>query len=245
MSNPITKLIKQKFKKNKKNDNNQNKNNDAKPGFFSFIKTIQNLEETSKADKLNNNKGKNNDNIKHENEQKDYLEENDKEIKLGAQKGLLLLLNGLSKNKFFPEINDFFDKMKDFKLEELRMKSKEKNQRNNINNIKREENMDIKNSLSQNNNINTFTPIQTNENKNIKNNENKISKSVTKVKKITKTKKKTNKIVKFSSKSMSKNIIKDNSNLILNQNIEPEKIQIIFSFINIYFIDKQNNNIIK
>ena len=46
MSNPITKLIKQKFKKNKKNDNNQNKNNDAKPGFFSFIKTIQNLEET-------------------------------------------------------------------------------------------------------------------------------------------------------------------------------------------------------
>ena len=114
--------------------------------------------------------------------------------------------------------------MKDFKLEELRMKSKEKNQRNNINNIKREENMDIKNTLSQNNNINTFTPIQTNENKNIKNNENKISKSFTKVKKITKTKKKTNKIVKFSSKSMSKNIIKDNSNLILNQNIEPEKI---------------------
>ena len=44
--------------------------------------------------------------------------------------------------------------MKDFKLEELRMKSKEKNQRNNVNNIKKEENIDIKNNNNNDENEN-------------------------------------------------------------------------------------------
>ena len=130
MSNPVTKLIKKKFPKQKnttminsqssKNKNHLNKN---------FINYIKNVKFSNPDGKEKNPKKKNlSDNIyaslMSQKEDKNYLEENDKEIKLGAQKGLLYLLNELSNGKFFPEINDFFDKMKYIKLEELRMQSK-------------------------------------------------------------------------------------------------------------------------
>ena len=130
MSNPVTKLIKKKFPKQKnttminsqssKNKNHLNKN---------FINYIKNVKFSNPDGKEKNPKKKNlsdniYDSLMSQKEDKNYLEENDKEIKLGAQKGLLYLLNELSNGKFFPEINDFFDKMKYIKLEELRMQSK-------------------------------------------------------------------------------------------------------------------------
>ena len=143
-------------------------------------------------------------------EDKNYLEENDKEIKLGAQKGLLYLLNELSNGKFFPEINDFFDKMKYIKLEELRMQSKS--------NIIIEEDRKIKtgkgfkkgNSLNKKN-MSNKTSFHFSEIKIDEDNENK---SVNKKKKFLKGKTfdKSKKNSKFNSRSPSKKNLIENIN---------------------------------
>ena len=130
MSNPVTKLIKKKFPKNKNtsiNDSQSSKNkSNINKNFINFIKSVKFSNPDGKG--INPKKKSLSENIydslMSQKEEKNYLEENDKEIKLGAQKGLLYLLNELSNGKFFPEINDFFDKMKYIKLEELRMQSK-------------------------------------------------------------------------------------------------------------------------
>ena len=130
MSNPVTKLIKKKFPKNKNtsiNDSQSSKNkSNINKNFINFIKSVKFSNPDGKG--INPKKKSLSENIydslMSQKEDKNYLEENDKEIKLGAQKGLLYLLNELSNGKFFPEINDFFDKMKYIKLEELRMQSK-------------------------------------------------------------------------------------------------------------------------
>ena len=48
----------------------------------------------------------------------------DKEKRLSAKKGLLYLLNTLSNGTFCPDIEEYFTKMKDAKVEELRKKAK-------------------------------------------------------------------------------------------------------------------------
>ena len=48
----------------------------------------------------------------------------EKNIRLAAKKGLLFLLNNLSKGTFCPDIDDYFINMKEAKIEELRKKSK-------------------------------------------------------------------------------------------------------------------------
>ena len=149
MSNQLIKLTKQKFQKNKKNNisNSANNKNKIDSGIFQFLKKSQisqkSKEESSKINQrqsLSENIGSS---IINKQEEKNYLEENDKEIYLGAQKGLLYLLNELSKGKFFPDINDFFDKMKDIKLQEFKMKNNHKNSININNNIKEDEDSGI------------------------------------------------------------------------------------------------------
>ena len=243
-TNPIIKLLKKKFPKNDNNVNiniNTNKSttsnvinhnqsspnkNKVNPGFLNFIKKVKIANSASKE--KNHKKKSLSENIYNsllfqKEQSKNYLEENDKEIKLGAQKGLLYLLNELSQGKFFPEINDFFDKMKDYKLEELRMKAKSPNKNedniNNINNIKSEDDIEtIKYNEVQNNNkyLTSIMQDETNENKN----ENKINKSVsvTQTRKILKKKSsfKNKKHIKINCKSLSKKNAKENLDNTIN-----------------------------
>ena len=234
-TNPIIKLLKKKFPKN---DNNVNINistnksttsnvinhsqsspnkNKVNPGFLNFIKKVKIANSASKEKNLKKKSLSENiyNSLLFQKEQsKNYLEENDKEIKLGAQKGLLYLLNELSQGKFFPEINDFFDKMKDYKLEELRMKAKSPNKNeDNINNIKSEDDVEtVKYDEVQNNNkyLTSIIQDETSENKN----ENKINKSetVTQTRKILKKKSsfKNKKHIKINPKSLSKKNVKEN-----------------------------------
>ena len=227
MSFQVNKLIKQKFPKNKNNTINININPDNKnkldPGIFHFLKKSQNSPKNNEISTKTIKRESLSENICNsiiQKEEKNYIEENDKEIKLGAQKGLLYLLNELSKGKFFPEINDFFDKMKDIKLEELRMKQKQKNSiSNNINinnNIKEDEDSDLfnrKNSQKKHVTLNVGKQIRRNKNEEIS--QRPHSKSVTKSRKILKEKKinRSKKKIKITFKSDSKNNIKDNSNI--------------------------------
>ena len=221
MSNPVTKLFKQKkFSKNKKyNNSNQNTNNKINPNFINFIKGAKREENSDKNKNISENIF---DSLIKQKEQKNYLEENNKEVKLGAQKGLLFLLNELSQGKFFPEINDFFDKMKDIKLDELRMKSKSINQINEASNIKTEEYLDINNSKNTNNikNVSFNIQIQNNENKTEENSENKNNKSVPKKRKILKgkTNYKNKNNIAINYKSFSKKDVKDNIGSLDNSN---------------------------
>jgi len=237
-ANPIIKLLKKKFPKNNNNINinistnksttsnninqSQSPPNKGKvnPGFLNFIKKVK---IANSAEKEKNQKKKSlseniyNSLLFQKEQQKNYLEENDKEIKLGAQKGLLYLLNELSNGKFFPEINDFFDKMKDYKLEELRMKSKSPNENedniNNTNNMKSEDDIEtLKNSDVQNNKkyLTSVIKDETNESKN--ENKNDESVTVTQTRKILKKKSsfKNKKHIKINSKSVSKKNVKEN-----------------------------------
>ena len=47
----------------------------------------------------------------------------DKDIRFTAKKGLLYLLNNLSKEKFCPDIEEYFSKIKEVKMEEFKHKS--------------------------------------------------------------------------------------------------------------------------
>ena len=217
MSNQVNKLTKQKFPKNKKNNINNSSNNKNKidPGIFQFLKKSQisqkSKEESSKINQrqsLSENIGSS---IINKQEEKNYLEENDKEIYLGAQKGLLYLLNELSKGKFFPEINDFFDKMKDIKLQEFKMKNNHKNSININNNIKEDEDSGIfKRNNSKKKHVTLNVQNKKEQNKIGDINQRQHSKSVTKKRKILKDKSK--KKIKITFKSESKNNIKDNQN---------------------------------
>ena len=218
MSNQLIKLTKQKFPKNKKNNisNSANNKNKIDPGIFQFLKKSQisqkSKEESSKINQrqsLSENIGSS---IINKQEEKNYLEENDKEIYLGAQKGLLYLLNELSKGKFFPEINDFFDKMKDIKLQEFKMKNNHKNSININNNIKEDEDSGIfkrNNSKKKHVTLNIQNKKEQNKIEDISQRQH--SKSVTKKKKILKDKSK--KKIKITFKSESKKNIKDNQNI--------------------------------
>ena len=243
-ANPIIKLLKKKFPKNNNNINinistnkstisnninqSQSPPNKGKvnPGFLNFIKKVK---IANSAEKEKNQKKKSlseniyNSLLFQKEQQKNYLEENDKEIKLGAQKGLLYLLNELSNGKFFPEINDFFDKMKDYKLEELRMKSKSPNENedniNNTNNMKSEDDIEtLKNSDVQNNKkyLTSVIKDETNESKN--ENKNDESVTVTQTRKILKKKSsfKNKKHIKINSKSVSQKNVKENLDNIEN-----------------------------
>ena len=217
MSNQVNKLTKQKFPKNKKNNisNSSNNKNKIDPGIFQFLKKSQisqkSKEESSKINQrqsLSENIGSS---IINKQEEKNYLEENDKEIYLGAQKGLLYLLNELSKGKFFPEINDFFDKMKDIKLQEFKMKNNHKNSININNNIKEDEDSGIfKRNNSKKKHVTLNIQNKKEQNKIGDINQRQHSKSVTKKRKILKDKSK--KKIKITFKSESKNNIKDNKN---------------------------------
>ena len=224
MSNQVTKLIKQKFPKNKNININNTSNNKNKidPGIFQFLKKSQNSpksnEESSKINKKKSLSENICNSIIHQQEEKNYIEENDKEIYLGAQKGLLYLLNELSKGKFFPEINDFFDKMKDIKLQELRMKNIQKNLCNIDNNIKEDENSEyFKRKNSGNKHVTLNVQNKKEQNKSGEINERHYSKSATKKRKILKDRSKNN--IKISFKSDSKNNIKENSNIYETNNI--------------------------
>ena len=224
MSNQVTKLIKQKFPKNKNININNTSNNKNKidPGIFQFLKKSQNSpksnEESSKINKKKSLSENICNSIIHQQEEKNYIEENDKEIYLGAQKGLLYLLNELSKGKFFPEINDFFDKMKDIKLQELRMKNIQKNLCNIDNNIKEDENSEyFKRKNSGNKHVTLNVQNKKEHNKSGEINERHYSKSATKKRKILKDRSKNN--IKISFKSDSKNNIKENSNIYETNNI--------------------------
>ena len=224
MSNQVTKLIKQKFPKNKNININNTSNNKNKidPGIFQFLKKSQNSpksnEESSKINKKKSLSENICNSIIHQQEEKNYIEENDKEIYLGAQKGLLYLLNELSKGKFFPEINDFFDKMKDIKLQELRMKNIQKNLCNIDNNIKEDENSEyFKRKNSGNKHVTLNVQNKKEQNKSGEINERHYSKSATKKRKILKDRSKNN--IKISFKSDSKNNIKENSNIYEKNNI--------------------------
>ena len=224
MSNQVTKLIKQKFPKNKNININNTSNNKNKidPGIFQFLKKSQNSpksnEESSKINKKKSLSENICNSIIHQQEEKNYIEENDKEIYLGAQKGLLYLLNELSKGKFFPEINDFFDKMKDIKLQELRMKNIQKNLINIDNNIKDDENSEyFKRKNSGNKYVTLNVQNKKEQNKSGEINERHYSKSATKKRKILKDRSKNN--IKISFKSDSKNNIKENSNIYETNNI--------------------------
>ena len=224
MSNQVTKLIKQKFPKNKNININNTSNNKNKidPGIFQFLKKSQNSpksnEESSKINKKKSLSENICNSIIHQQEEKNYIEENDKEIYLGAQKGLLYLLNELSKGKFFPEINDFFDKMKDIKLQELRMKNIQKNLINIDNNIKDDENSEyFKRKNSGNKYVTLNVQNKKEQNKSGEINERHYSKSATKKRKILKDRSKNN--IKISFKSESKNNIKENSNIYETNNI--------------------------
>ena len=224
MSNPVTKLTKQKFPKNKNININNTSNNKNKidPGIFQFLKKSQNSpksnEESSKINKKKSLSENICNSIMHQQEEKNYIEENDKEIYLGAQKGLLYLLNELSKGKFFPEINDFFDKMKDIKLQELRMKNIQKNLCNIDNNIKEDENSEyFKRKNSGNKHVTLNIQNKKEQNKSGEINERHYSKSATKKRKILKDRSKNN--IKISFKSDSKNNIKENSNIYETNNI--------------------------
>ena len=224
MSNPVTKLTKQKFPKNKNININNTSNNKNKidPGIFQFLKKSQNSpksnEESSKINKKKSLSENICNSIMHQQEEKNYIEENDKEIYLGAQKGLLYLLNELSKGKFFPEINDFFDKMKDIKLQELRMKNIQKNLCNIDNNIKEDENSEyFKRKNSGNKHVTLNIQNKKEQNKSGEINERQYSKSATKKRKILKDRSKNN--IKISFKSDSKNNIKENSNINETNNI--------------------------
>ena len=218
------KLIKQKFPKNKNININNTSNNKNKidPGIFQFLKKSQNSpksnEESSKINKKKSLSENICNSIIHQQEEKNYIEENDKEIYLGAQKGLLYLLNELSKGKFFPEINDFFDKMKDIKLQELRMKNIQKNLCNIDNNIKEDENSEyFKRKNSGNKHVTLNVQNKKEQNKSGEINERHYSKSATKKRKILKDRSKNN--IKISFKSDSKNNIKENSNIYETNNI--------------------------
>ena len=222
MSNPVTKLTKQKFPKNKNININNTSNNKNKidPGIFQFLKKSQNSpksnEESSKINKKKSLSENICNSIMHQQEEKNYIEENDKEIYLGAQKGLLYLLNELSKGKFFPEIDDFFDKMKDIKLQELRMKNIQKNLCNIDNNIKEDENSEyFKRKNSGNKHVTLNVQNKKEQNKSGEINERHYSKSATKKRKILKDRSKNN--IKISFKSDSKNNIKENSNIYENK----------------------------
>ena len=224
MSNQVTKLIKQKFPKNRNININNTSNNKNKidPGIFQFLKKSQNSpksnEESSKINKKKSLSENICNSIIHQQEEKNYIEENDKEIYLGAQKGLLYLLNELSKGKFFPEINDFFDKMKDIKLQELRMKNIQKNLINIDNNIKEDENSEyFKRKNSGNKHVTLNVQNKKEQNKSGEINERHYSKSATKKRKILKDRSKNN--IKISFKSDSKNNIKENSNINETNNI--------------------------
>ena len=224
MSNPVTKLTKQKFPKNKNININNTSNNKNKidPGIFQFLKKSQNSpksnEESSKINKKKSLSENICNSIMHQQEEKNYIEENDKEIYLGAQKGLLYLLNELSKGKFFPEIDDFFDKMKDIKLQELRMKNIQKNLCNIDNNIKEDENSEyFKRKNSGNKHVTLNIQNKKEQNKSGEINERQYSKSATKKRKILKDRSKNN--IKISFKSDSKNNIKENSNINEKNNI--------------------------
>ena len=224
MSNQVTKLIKQKFPKNKNININNTSNNKNKidPGIFQFLKKSQNSpksnEESSKINKKKSLSENICNSIIHQQEEKNYIEENDKEIYLGAQKGLLYLLNELSKGKFFPEINDFFDKMKDIKLQELRMKNIQKNLCNIDNNIKEDENSEyFKRKNSGNKHVTLNVQNKKEHNKSGEINERHYSKSATKKRKILKDRSKNN--IKISFKSDSKSNIKENSNIYETNNI--------------------------
>ena len=218
MSNPVTKLIKKKFPKNKNtsiNDSQSSKNkSNINKNFINFIKSVKFSNPDGKG--INPKKKSLSENIydslMSQKEEKNYLEENDKEIKLGAQKGLLYLLNELSNGKFFPDINDFFDKMKYIKLEELRMQSKSPN-KNIINEYEdKKSTKEIKKGNSQSKKKLVYKSlVQLSEIKNEEDNENK---SVNKKRKILKGKtyNKTKKNIKFSSKSPSKKNLKENIN---------------------------------
>jgi hypothetical protein len=222
MSNPVTKLTKQKFPKNKNININNTSNNKNKidPGIFQFLKKSQNSpksnEESSKINKKKSLSENICNSIMHQQEEKNYIEENDKEIYLGAQKGLLYLLNELSKGKFFPEIDDFFDKMKDIKLQELRMKNIQKNLCNIDNNIKEDENSEyFKRKNSGNKHVTLNIQNKKEQNKSGEINVRQYSKSATKKRKILKDRSKNN--IKISFKSDSKNNIKENSNIYENK----------------------------
>ena len=116
-----------------KNINNVDKDIDPiNPDIIKYIQKVQNDKDKVKVinqsksqmpiqveriltNKLINTKTQPNlnDNITHE-----------KDKRLAAKKGLLFLLNNLSKGTFCPEIDEYFINMKEAKIEELRKKSK-------------------------------------------------------------------------------------------------------------------------
>ena len=218
MSNQVNKLTKRKFIKNKDNNINNTSNNKNKidPGIFQFLKKSQNSQKSKEESSKINQRQSLSENICNsiikKQEEKNYLEENDKEIYLGAQKGLLYLLNELSQGKFFPEINNFFDKMKDIKIQEFKMKSNHQNSFNINNNIKENEDSgSFKRNNSKKKHV-TLNVQNKKEQNNIEDiNQRQHSKSVTKKRKILKDSSK--KKIKITFKSESKDNIKENQNI--------------------------------
>ena len=131
MSHP-TNMYPRKRAKSKQNVDNDKDINLINPDIFSYIQRLQNNKNKVKV--LNQNKNQMPTQVEriltnklHNSNGFSGLKEDipyDKEKKIAAKKGLLLLLNIMSHGTFCPDIEDYFSKMKDAKIEELRKQSK-------------------------------------------------------------------------------------------------------------------------
>ena len=118
--------------KSKKNIDNDKDVNCIKPDILTYIQRVQSNKNKVKV--LNQNKNQIPAQVEriltnklHNANSSSIINEDincDKEKRFAAKKGLLLLMNILSQGTFCPDINDYFSKMKDAKIEELRKQSK-------------------------------------------------------------------------------------------------------------------------
>ena len=102
------------------------------PEILTYIQKVQNDNEKSKiltqtknnmpiqVERIITNKLINTNNYQGLNEDMTF----DKDTRFAAKKGLLYLLNNLSKGTFCPDIDEYFAKMKEAKMEEFRKKPK-------------------------------------------------------------------------------------------------------------------------
>ena len=122
-----------------KNTNNAIRDIDPiNPDIINYIQKVQNDKEKVKA--INQSKNQMPTHVErvltnklintkiHPNLNDNITKERDK--RLAAKKGLLFLLNNLSKGTFCPDIDEYFINMKEAKIEELRKKSKLKEFKN-------------------------------------------------------------------------------------------------------------------
>ena len=197
MSLQINKYRARRASKKRKNTNIQNEKNNINPDILNIIKNAQNTDDNPKSKikssskKLINTSSNISETINIIKEDKINSGENELEIKLGAKKGLLYFLNNLSKGTFCPDIEEYFKKMKDIRIEQLKKQTtmKHKNSINNYSSIKEENSEEEKQKNNLRKKARFVTKVQVNEKKQQQSNaNNKLSKSAN-IKKIYKNKK--------------------------------------------------------